>query len=228
MSVSARVLIEVDELVARVNRLIVIGQALNLSSSWGDDLTEIRGVGPVYAAAFRRWGITTFEVVAALDDVGMAQVLASVHPTRHDTDKWRSHAKSLAASAASPEGQALAADADWYLSGVQQCRGYVFDGRGLVEFVWRKQEKAVPGVIDILSAPVGHRRSLALSAALRTLLADEGGVARIPFVASSDIDELSVIQRSLEEHRSLTDDLVRSLESIGDRTGFDFTAMVGS
>ena len=58
-----------------------------------DDLTDIRGIGPVYARQLAAVGITTFAELAAADPVE----LATEFDPRADVADWVSQARSLTA-----------------------------------------------------------------------------------------------------------------------------------
>ncbi len=61
------------------------------SASTGDDLTEIRGIGPLYAGALRSIGIHRFEQLAAETPDSLAERLTphvSVNPQRIRDDDW--------------------------------------------------------------------------------------------------------------------------------------------
>ena len=63
----------------------------------GDDLTVIKGVGPVAAKDLNEQGITTFAQIAALSDEDIARIDAEMPFSTAQIEDWREQAKSLAA-----------------------------------------------------------------------------------------------------------------------------------
>jgi large subunit ribosomal protein L21 len=62
----------------------------------GDDLTKIKGIGPVAARQLREQGITTFAQVAALTDEDVAKIDANMPFSADQIADWREQAKALA------------------------------------------------------------------------------------------------------------------------------------
>jgi large subunit ribosomal protein L21 len=63
----------------------------------GDDLTVIKGVGPVAAKDLNEQGITTFAQIAALSDDDIARIDAAMPFSTAQIEDWREQAKALAA-----------------------------------------------------------------------------------------------------------------------------------
>ena len=59
----------------------------------GDDLTEVKGIGPVYAERLAQSGITTFAGLAATDAAVVAEAAGVTEDRAAD---WTSHAAQLA------------------------------------------------------------------------------------------------------------------------------------
>lgn len=66
-----------------------------------DRLTEIKGIGPVYAGRLYAAGITTFQQVAAMSEDVLENLVGSKRP---DTASWIEQAQQLAAQQAEGEG----------------------------------------------------------------------------------------------------------------------------
>jgi len=62
----------------------------------GDDLTVIKGIGPVAAKDLNEQGITTFAQIAALTDEDIARIDAAMPFSTHQIEDWREQAKALA------------------------------------------------------------------------------------------------------------------------------------
>jgi len=63
----------------------------------GDDLTVIKGVGPVAAKDLHEQGITTFAQIAKLTDKDIAKIDAAMPFSTAQIEDWREQAKALAA-----------------------------------------------------------------------------------------------------------------------------------
>jgi large subunit ribosomal protein L21 len=63
----------------------------------GDDLTIIKGIGPVAAKDLNEQGITTFAQIAALSDEDIARIDAAMPFSTAQIEDWREQAKALAA-----------------------------------------------------------------------------------------------------------------------------------
>jgi len=63
----------------------------------GDDLTVIKGIGPVAAKDLNEQGITTFAQIAALSDDDVARIDAAMPFSTAQIEDWREQAKALAA-----------------------------------------------------------------------------------------------------------------------------------
>jgi large subunit ribosomal protein L21 len=63
----------------------------------GDDLTVIKGIGPVAAKDLNEQGITTFAQIAALSDEDIAKIDAAMPFSTAQIEDWREQAKALAA-----------------------------------------------------------------------------------------------------------------------------------
>jgi len=61
-----------------------------------DDLTVIKGIGPVAAKDLHEQGITTFAQIAALTDEEVAKIDAAMPFSTHQIEDWREQAKALA------------------------------------------------------------------------------------------------------------------------------------
>jgi large subunit ribosomal protein L21 len=61
-----------------------------------DDLTVIKGVGPVAAAQLNEQGLTTFAQIAKLTDKDIARIDESMHFSADQIRDWREQAKELA------------------------------------------------------------------------------------------------------------------------------------
>jgi large subunit ribosomal protein L21 len=61
-----------------------------------DDLTVIKGIGPVAAKDLHEQGITTFAQIAALTDEEVARIDAAMPFSTHQIEDWREQAKALA------------------------------------------------------------------------------------------------------------------------------------
>ncbi len=81
----------------RVNFDGWISQAAELTQSRGvqagDDLTELEGIGPVYAAKLRERGITTFADLAATDEATLAELINAPAWRRVSYADWISQAQ---------------------------------------------------------------------------------------------------------------------------------------
>jgi large subunit ribosomal protein L21 len=66
-------------------------------SGKGDDLTVIKGIGPVAAKDLNEQGITTFAQIAALSDEDIARIDAAMPFSTAQIEDWREQAKALAA-----------------------------------------------------------------------------------------------------------------------------------
>lgn len=62
----------------------------------GDDLTEIKGIGPVAAGQLNEQGITTFKQIAALSDKDIAKIDEAMPFSADQIGDWRDQAKELA------------------------------------------------------------------------------------------------------------------------------------
>jgi len=62
----------------------------------GDDLTVIKGIGPVAAGQLNEQGITTFKQIAALSDEDVARIDANMPFSADQIGDWREQAKELA------------------------------------------------------------------------------------------------------------------------------------
>ena len=62
----------------------------------GDDLTAIKGIGPVAAGQLKEQGITTFAQLAALTDADVARIDEAMPFSADQIGDWRSQAKDLA------------------------------------------------------------------------------------------------------------------------------------
>ena len=62
----------------------------------GDDLTEIKGIGPVAAGQLNEQGITTFKQIAALSDEDVAKIDEAMPFSADQIKDWREQAKELA------------------------------------------------------------------------------------------------------------------------------------
>ena len=63
----------------------------------GDDLTELEGIGPVYAAKLRERGIVTFADLAASDEATLAEIIAAPTWRRINYGDWIAQAQLAAA-----------------------------------------------------------------------------------------------------------------------------------
>ncbi|WP_311031218.1 50S ribosomal protein L21 [Mesorhizobium koreense] len=63
----------------------------------GDDLTVIKGIGPVAAKDLNEQGITTFAQIAALSDEDVTRIDAAMPFSTAQIEDWREQAKALAA-----------------------------------------------------------------------------------------------------------------------------------
>ncbi|OCW59058.1 50S ribosomal protein L21 [Hoeflea olei] len=62
----------------------------------GDNLTKIKGIGPVAAGQLNEQGITTFAQVAALTDADIARIDEAMPFSADQISDWREQAKALA------------------------------------------------------------------------------------------------------------------------------------
>ena len=62
----------------------------------GDNLTKIKGIGPVAAGQLNEQGITTFAQIAALSDADIARIDESMPFSADQISDWRDQAKALA------------------------------------------------------------------------------------------------------------------------------------
>lgn len=62
----------------------------------GDDLTEIKGIGPVAAGQLNEQGITTFAQIAKLTDADVEKIDANMSFSADQIRDWREQAKELA------------------------------------------------------------------------------------------------------------------------------------
>ena len=62
----------------------------------GDDLTKIKGIGPVAAGQLKEQGLTTFAQLAALSDEGIARIDEAMPFSADQIKDWREQAKALA------------------------------------------------------------------------------------------------------------------------------------
>jgi len=62
----------------------------------GDDLAEIKGIGPVAAGQLNEQGITTFKQIAALTDEDVAKIDEAMPFSADQIKDWREQAKELA------------------------------------------------------------------------------------------------------------------------------------
>jgi large subunit ribosomal protein L21 len=62
----------------------------------GDDLTKIKGIGPVAAGQLNEQGITTFAQIAALSDDDVAKIDENMPFSADQVGDWREQAKELA------------------------------------------------------------------------------------------------------------------------------------
>lgn len=62
----------------------------------GDDLTKIKGIGPVAAGQLKEQGVTTFAQIAALSDEDIARIDANMPFSAEQISDWREQAKALA------------------------------------------------------------------------------------------------------------------------------------
>ncbi|MCT8991900.1 50S ribosomal protein L21 [Chelativorans sp. SCAU2101] len=62
----------------------------------GDDLTKIKGIGPVAAGQLREQGLTTFAQLAGLSDEDIARIDAAMPFSADQIKDWREQAKTLA------------------------------------------------------------------------------------------------------------------------------------
>lgn len=62
----------------------------------GDDLTVIKGIGPVAAGQLNEQGITTFAQIAALSDADVARIDENMPFSADQISDWREQAKELA------------------------------------------------------------------------------------------------------------------------------------
>ncbi len=62
----------------------------------GDDLTAIKGIGPVAAGQLKEQGLTSFAQIAALSDEDIAKVDAAMPFSAEQIADWREQAKELA------------------------------------------------------------------------------------------------------------------------------------
>src|SRR5690606_21190407 len=62
----------------------------------GDDLTKIKGIGPVAAGQLREQGLTTFAQLAGLSDEDIARIDAAMPFSADQIKDWREQAKALA------------------------------------------------------------------------------------------------------------------------------------
>lgn len=62
----------------------------------GDDLTEIKGIGPVAAGQLAEQGITTFAQLAGLTDADVAKIDETMPFSADQISDWRDQAKALA------------------------------------------------------------------------------------------------------------------------------------
>lgn len=73
------------------------GQAVALahtrSSRMGDDLTQLEGIGPVYAAKLRERGITTFAELAATDEATLSEIVGAPAWRRINYGEWITQAQ---------------------------------------------------------------------------------------------------------------------------------------
>jgi large subunit ribosomal protein L21 len=65
----------------------------------GDDLTAIKGIGPVAAGQLAEQGITTFAQIAALSDADIERIDAAMPFSAEQIGDWREQAKKLAGKA---------------------------------------------------------------------------------------------------------------------------------
>jgi large subunit ribosomal protein L21 len=65
----------------------------------GDDLTAIKGIGPVAAGQLVEQGITTFAQIAALSDADIERIDAAMPFSAEQIGDWREQAKKLAGKA---------------------------------------------------------------------------------------------------------------------------------
>ena len=62
----------------------------------GDDLTQIKGIGPVAAGQLNEQGVTTFAQIAALSDEDVARIDEAMPFSADQISDWREQAKELA------------------------------------------------------------------------------------------------------------------------------------
>lgn len=62
----------------------------------GDDLTEIKGIGPVAAGQLNEQGITTFAQLSGLSDADVAKIDETMPFSAEQISDWRDQAKALA------------------------------------------------------------------------------------------------------------------------------------
>lgn len=62
----------------------------------GDDLTKIKGIGPVAAGQLKEQGLVSFAQIAALSDEDIAKIDAAMHFSAEQLADWREQAKELA------------------------------------------------------------------------------------------------------------------------------------
>ncbi|MEZ4541794.1 MAG: DUF4332 domain-containing protein [Chloroflexota bacterium] len=74
-----------------------VGQAVALahtrSNRAGDDLTQLEGIGPVYAAKLRERGITTFADLAATDEATLSEIVGAPAWRRINYGEWITQAQ---------------------------------------------------------------------------------------------------------------------------------------
>src|SRR5690606_25031873 len=77
---------------------VAVTEAAGASSSEGDDLTRIKGVGPKVAAILHDLGVTRFEQIAAWDDAEVDRIDARLGAFSGGIrrDDWRAQARLLA------------------------------------------------------------------------------------------------------------------------------------
>lgn len=75
------------------------------AAATANDLTQIAGIGPAFAAKLNQAGIATFMQVAELGDEQLAAILQPQSFQRPDYAGWRAQARELAATPVAANGQ---------------------------------------------------------------------------------------------------------------------------